>query len=164
MDVERTARASSGATPPRRAARPRRRHFCATQGTPHRHRRRASRAAAQRIMTQRAPQVFELPATCVRLCHTRERPAPASCLHRRVHLQHSSPQRPKGQPSRLPKGSTGRQEKTDEDYRTGSGAGARRVAERHHHRSELASRSLNTARWPAALYSRRGRRALRYHQ
>ena len=107
------------------AARPRRRHLCATQGTPHDappgHVKGGSSTDHD---AQRAPQVFGCRQHCVRLCWL-ERPVPASWLHRSVQRRHSSSQRPEGQPSRLPKGSTGRQEKTDEDYRTGTGRGAR---------------------------------------
>ena len=94
-DVVWTSNAASAWSNP--AARPRRRRLCATPGMPHDSQPAASRAAAQRIMTQRAPQVFVLPATlCV--CVAAAHPRPASRLHRRVHRRHSSSPRPKGQP------------------------------------------------------------------
>ena len=98
----RRTRPALGATPPSHAARPRRRRLCAAQWTPHRRRRAPARqkGGTQRILTQRAPK-YNLPCRqliSVRLCHCRERPAPASFLHRRVHRRHSSSQRPKGQP------------------------------------------------------------------
>ena len=57
-------------TPPRRAALPRRSRLCDAPGAPHRHRRRASRAAAQRIMTRRELHKFLVAGNTVYVCAT----------------------------------------------------------------------------------------------